>query len=377
MKNIIIITKKMELGGTEVSLLNTINELEKHDVKITLALLKKEGTLLNKIQKNVKIIEILNNEQNKYLEKFNINNNLKTIIKLFCMKIFKKISISKFYEYLLKKINTNDLDEYDLAIDYHGYGYFGTPYTIEKVKAKKKVMFVHDEKITWMKKVKKWMIKFDKIYCVSNACKLDVQSKFPKLSEKLDVYRNIIDKDKIIELSNEKIESLPKDKIKLLTIARLEYQKGYDMLIKVANNLDKDKYIWYIIGKGSLKTKIQEDIIKNNLENNVALLGEKTNPYPYLRQADIYVQTSRHEGYGIAIAEARCLNKPIVATRLKCISEQIKDGVTGLLCEFDEKDFFTKINNLINNKKLRDTLSSNLEKELFDEKNDILKLLED
>lgn len=377
MKDIIIIAKKMELGGTEVSLLNTIYELEKYDVKITLALMEKQGILLDKIPKNVEVIEILNHDQNKYFEKISFNYNLKVFIKVFFAKLLKKINISKFYDWLLKKVKNNDSKEYDLAIDYHGYGYFGTPYTIEKIKAKKKVTFIHDEKIEWINKVQKWIGKFDRIYCVSKACKGDVQRLFPKLDKKLDIYRNIIDKNKILALSKYKIENLPKNKIKLLTIGRLEYQKGYDMLIKVANNLDKNKFMWYIIGDGSLKTIIQNDIKKIGLENNIIMLGTQTNPYPYLRQADIYVQPSRHEGYGIAIAEARCLNKPIVATNLDCINEQIENGITGILCEFNEQEFTENIKKLINNENLRKSLSNNLKKmESFGD-NDIKKLLED
>lgn len=377
MKDIIIITKKMELGGTEVSLLNTIYELEKYDVKITLALMKKQGILLDKIPKNVEVIEILNDDQNKYFEKISINYNLKLFIKVFLAKVLKKINISWFYDLLLKKIENNNLKEYDLAIDYHGYGYFGTPYTIEKIKAKKKVTFIHDEKIEWLNIVQKWIGKFDKIYCVSKSCRVDVQRLFPKLEKKLDIYRNIIDKDKILALSKDKIENLPKNKIKLLTIGRLEYQKGYDMLIKVANNLDKNKFIWYIIGDGSLKTTIKNDVKMAGLENNIILLGTKTNPYPYLRQSDIYVQPSRHEGYGIAIAEARCLNKPILATNLDCINEQIENGITGILCDFEEQEFTANIKRLMNNENLRKSLSSNLKKKEFGDNNDIKKLLED
>ena len=93
MKDIIIIAKKMELGGTEVSLLNTIYELEKYDVKITLGLMKKQGILLDKIPKNVKVIEIINDVQNKYFEKLSFNYPLKVFIKVFLAKVLKKKKI--------------------------------------------------------------------------------------------------------------------------------------------------------------------------------------------------------------------------------------------------------------------------------------------
>ena len=376
MKKIIIISKKMESGGTEVSLLNTIKELRKHDVQITLGLLKKEGVYLEKIPKEVNVFEIFN-DQEKYFNKIDIKSlKVFEFFKIIFGKILRKMSYPLFYKYLLKqKLNENN-EVYDLAIDYHGYGYFGTPYIIEKVKAKKKVTFIHDEKIDWLNKVENWFGKFDKIFCVSESCKNKVLLQYSYLENKLDIFRNIVDEEKILEDAKENIEGLS-NKINILTIGRLEYQKGYDLLIKVANRLDKNKFTWYIIGEGSLKNKIQEDIEKNNLQQNVVLLGMKINPYPYMKLSDIYVQPSRHEGYGIAIAEARCLNKPIIATNLECIREQITDNITGKLCEFNDEDFANSITELILNDSKRKYYQDNLKKEGFKNNNDIIKLLEE
>lgn len=375
MKQILIISKKMELGGTEVSLLNTINQLKKKNVGITLALLKKEGEYVKKIPKDIKVIEILNKNTIKYFEKINLKNiTLKEKVKIILMKILKKISINTMYKIVLKGLERNK-EYYDLAIDFHGYGYFGTVYLLEKVKAYKKVTFIHDEKIDWMSNVKNYIKKYDKIFCVSNSCLNKVAEKYKYLESKLDVFHNIIDVEKIKKMVDAKIDNLS-NKVNLLTIGRLEYQKGYDLLINVAMKLDKSKYTWYIIGDGSLKEELQKAINENNLENNVILMGLKENPYPYIKKSDIYVQPSRHEGYGIAIAEARCLNKPIIATNLDCVKEQIKDGVTGILCEFDEQQFLNNINILIDNPDKRNMLSKNLEMQGFERKNDIKKLLE-
>ena len=162
-----------------------------------------------------------------------------------------------------------------------------------------------------------------------------------------------------------------------MTIGRLEYQKGYDLLIDIAKELDKSQFTWYIIGTGGLYHKIQEKIIESGLQDNIILLGMKLNPYPYLKQCDIYIQPSRHEGYGIAIAEARCLNKPIIATNLACIREQIKDKETGVLCEFNKNDFVNNIRELVNSKEKRKFYESNLKEEGFKDNNDIKKIVED
>ena len=378
MKNIIIFAHKLGSGGTEVSLLNTINELKKYNIKITLALFRKEGIYLKKLPKDIQVIEILSKFQDRYFwDKSECLNNLTCMekIKVIFVKILSKISIVLFYKFLLKE--TNKIDElFDMAIDFLGYGDFGTPYIIEKINAKKKVMFVHDEKIDWMDNVRYWIYNFDKIFCVSEACKNSVKKEYPKLEEKLDIFRNIIDKEKVESLSNEDIEKLS-TRTNLLTIGRLEYQKGYDLLIDIAKELDKSQFTWYIIGTGGLYHKIQEKIIESGLQDNIILLGMKLNPYPYLKQCDIYIQPSSHEGYGIAIAEARCLNKPIIATNLACIREQIKDKETGVLCEFNKNDFVNNIRELVNSKEKRKFYESNLKEEGFKDNNDIKKIVED
>ena len=115
--------------------------------------------------------------------------------------------------------------------------------------------------------------------------------------------------------------------LRILTIGRLANQKGYDMALEACKIL-KEKGIefkWYSLGIGPLKEEIEKYINENNLENNFKLLGVKSNPYPFIKDCDIYVQTSRFEGFGIAIAEARMLNKPVVTTRFDAVYNQMKD----------------------------------------------------
>lgn len=382
MQKIFIMAKKMESGGTEVSLLNLLNELVKiKNISIVLGVIQKKGMYLNDIPKQVKVIEVLNREQLLFLEKFRMKNTkVKEFYKVIKFKLISKIkkeNISQKYERILKEVRKRE-EQYDIAIDFHGYGYIGTPYILKKIQAKRKAIFIHDEKIDWMDKVKKYIDKYDKIYCVSNACKEVVANTYPEYKNKVDIFKNIIDKDKIIKLSKEKIQDMNFDGIKLLTIGRIEYQKGYDLLIRIAQLLKNDGYDfrWYIVGQGSLYREVEKEINKRELANYVILLGVKSNPYPYIKECDIYVQPSRHEGYGIAIAEARILEKPIVATNLNCVQEQITNNQNGILCDFDAKEFCSKIEELLSNKSLVGKLKANLQKENNSENSDIEKLLE-
>ena len=381
MKKILFVTKSLDSGGTEVSLINLLKKISSNkNYDITLALLKREGIYLADVPNSVKIVEIYNDNAKKMIEPLNLSKdskNLFFIIKKIFLKILNKFNFKFMYNYLLENVNCLD-EKFDIAIDFHGYGYFGTFYLINKVNCDNKIMFVHDEKIDWFEKILSEINKLDLILCVSESCKKIVYNKYERYIKKADICRNVLDVNKIVALSNEKLPLSLSKNCNLLTIGRLEYQKGYDLLIQIASKLKMNnvKFTWYIIGKGSLEQEITADIEKYGLQENVILLGMIKNPYPYIKACDVYVQTSRHEGYGIAIAEARILNKPIVATALDCIKEQIKDNETGLLCDFIVDDFYDKISLLINDKDKSNELIVNLKSKYNNDNNDFENIID-
>ena len=143
MQKIFIMAKKMESGGTEVALINLLNELVKNNnISITLGLLQKKGMYLDNIPKNVKVIEVLSKRQLSFLEKFNIKNaGIKEIYKVIKFKLISKIkkeNTAQKYERILKEISKEE-EQYDIAIDFHGYGYFTTIFMLNKICAKTRV----------------------------------------------------------------------------------------------------------------------------------------------------------------------------------------------------------------------------------------------
>ena len=105
---------------------------------------------------------------------------------------------------------------------------------------------------------------------------------------------------------------------------------------------------WYVLGKGPLKEEIEDYIKQNDLSEHFILLGVKANPYPYIKNSDIYVQTSRFEGFGLAIAEARMLNIPVVTTRFDAVYNQMVDGKNGLVVDMNADAVCEGILKLIN-----------------------------
>lgn len=115
-------------------------------------------------------------------------------------------------------------------------------------------------------------------------------------------------------------------------------------------------------------------IKENGLDDNFILLGNKSNPYPYLEECDIYVQTSYFEGYCTTTNEARILGKPIITTDVSGAREQFINYENGIIVPIDEIEVYKAVVELLDDNKLRDKLSNNLKCIDFTNNNDMYKL---
>ncbi|PRZ01398.1 glycosyltransferase involved in cell wall biosynthesis [Marinilabilia salmonicolor] len=138
--------------------------------------------------------------------------------------------------------------------------------------------------------------------------------------------------------------------------ARLAPQKGHELLIEIAVELKKTTSAFKILlaGDGPLREQTEKLIRQNNLQENVVLLGFKSNIYNFMDSIDIFVLTSKWEGFGFVLAEAMLRKKPIVAWNLSSNPELVKHGKNGFLTEpYDIKDFSNYIIDLIRNPQKR------------------------
>ena len=198
----------------------------------------------------------------------------------------------------------------------------------------------------------------------------------PSTVGKSEVLLNIISKDLVCNMANEEINFDDKfDGIKIVTVGRLSKEKGQDLAINALYKLINDGYKvrWYCVGEGNARGEYEKLIKEKNLENNFILLGANPNPYPYIKKSDIYVQTSRHEGYCLTLAEAKCLCKPIVTTNFIGAYEQIEDEINGFIVKPGDVDGYVEVlKKLILNKDLRKNMmreSRRIALQEFDEKN--------
>lgn len=389
MKKILFMLINMNIGGTEKSLLNLLNELPKDKYDITVLLLEEYGGYLNDIPDNVTI---------KYLEQYseikdfvnsppfllgkNIikNGNLKkgfnVIFFHVLSKIFKDRSI--YFKYILQ--HNKVIEEYDVAIAFAGPMDFITYYVINKIKAKKRIQWVHFdvEKIGInVNFCRKMYSKFDNIFVVSQDAKYKLVKLIPQIDKKTQVLENIVSSKTIKKLALQG-ETFPDDfnGIRILTVGRISKEKGQHMTIPVMAKLKEEGYNvrWYCIGEGSNLEKCKNMVKKYKLEDEYIFLGVNKNPYTMMKNCDIYVQPSIHEGFCITLAEARCFDSPIVTTNFVNADRHVKHEETGLIADINEESIYWNIKRLLDDDKLRKKIQKKLLYSNPDNRSEIKKL---
>jgi glycosyltransferase involved in cell wall biosynthesis len=373
-KKIVFMVINMNIGGTEKALLNMINEMPNDRYEITILMLEKYGGFLDAIPNEVRVEYLEDYAAYKHL----LNRPVKrTVVNLFkqgqigkgmelgLAHTFSKIFQNKmlYYNYILKDLSEYKKN-YDVAVAYAGPMDFISYFVAKKIKAEKRIQWVHFDvtKIGFDARLcKKLYNMFDKIFVVSNEAENKLVSKVPSIREKTEVFLNVVSKDVILtQAKSGKGFDDDFDGTRILTVGRLSKEKGQDLAIRALARLIKEghKVKWYCLGEGKARSEYEQLISQLNVEEHFVLLGAKSNPYPYIKQCDLYVQPSRYEGYCITLIEARCLQKPIVTTEVNGASEQIKNNETGLIVK--EGDLYNGVLELVQNENLCSEFTRNL-----------------
>jgi Glycosyltransferase len=281
----------------------------------------------------------------------------------------RKLQYDKLLWRLLADGHPSDRETYDLAVSYiEGASAY---YLADKVHARHKAAFIHIdyEKAGYTIHMdQNCYASMEKIFVVSNEVGEKFCAVYPQYREKIRLFRNLLDKNAILNKAEEGIGFTDKfEGIRLLTIGRLHYQKAYDIAIEALTRLKQDGYQvrWYVIGEGMERTKLEELIKKYDVADSFLLLGARDNPYPYLKQADIYVHATRFEGKSIAIEEAQILGKVIVASDCTGNTEQIIPEYDGVLLTLTAQNLARELERVIDHPGLQKELVKHvLEKKL-------------
>ncbi len=183
---------------------------------------------------------------------------------------------------------------------------------------------------------------------------------FPE--EKIKVIYNGLDFSKRKEKEPSPVYLREKDEIVLGNAGRMVFQKGHEYLIDVAVKLKsmKIRFKLLLAGTGPMESKIRELVRQNNLTQEVEFLGFVEDVGSFMRSIDIFLLTSRWEGFGFVIAEAMAESKPVVAFDISSNPELVVDNFNGYLSPPFDIDIFTdKTLELIRSEKLRKEFGKN------------------
>ena len=392
MRNILIASFDMEVGGVERSLISLLENFDYFNNKVDLMLYRHSGDFMNLLadkhellsevkeyatyRKSIK--EIL--EEKLYvlaITRVLANLNSKIIGNIKNIDEIGYIQMQLMWKYSLPFLPKLD-KKYDVAISYLWPHYFVS----EKVQAKTKIAWIHTDYSTIETDVdmdlKMWN-KFNYIIAVSEECKNAFLKKYPSLKNKVKVMENITSPDFIREMASENIEENIKNdnSFKLVSVARLSYAKGIDNAVRalrLLHNRGLTNIKWYVVGYGGDEEIIRNLIKENNLEDSFILLGKKINPYPYINVADIYVQPSRYEGKAVTVGEAQILGKPVVITNYTTAKSQVRDNVDGYVCKLSIEGIAEGIEKLYKDKNLRIKLSDNCKNTDYSNSSELQKL---
>jgi len=388
MKNILIASFDMEIGGVERSLISMLNSFDYNNYLVDLMLYSHTGEFMNLLPNQLYLLQeskayktfrmpiaqVLKSREYKIglarlLAKFKANLNKSSENGFKQMQYMWEYSIS-FLPNLEK--------EYDVAISYLWPHYF----IAEKVEAKTKIAWIHtdfsivDTDIEL--DIKMWN-KFDHLVAVSEECKKAFINKYPILKSKVIVIENITTPELVKTLSSENVDNpmVNDSKFKVITVARLSYAKGIDYAVKALKLLKDRGYsdiVWYVVGYGGDEGDIKRLIVENGLDNQFILLGKKINPYPYIQAADLYVQPSRYEGKAVTVVEAQILAKPVLITNYTTARSQVQNGVNGCICELSIKGIADGIEKLYKDSHLRERLTNNCRNTNYHNNKELAKL---
>ncbi|RKQ33484.1 glycosyltransferase [Oceanobacillus halophilus] len=392
MKKVLFMLSSMNIGGVEKSLLSLLSVIPKEKYDITILLLEKKGGFIEYVPDWIKVEEVTWYKkvkptiiQSPYMTVRDYWNNreffkIPSFVSSYILseKLFKDRYI--FYKNIFKVIPQH-IEEYDVAISYQGPTDIIDYFIANRVTAKRKLSWVHFDVSKHMineKLYNKLYKKFDKVFAVSKEAQKKLVEKIPAMENKTEVFMNILSKKIIKEMSKEKVDFDENyEGIRIVTVGRFSREKGQDIAIKVLSRLRQNGYEvrWYCVGDGNQR-KLYEQLIKEyDLINDFILLGAKTNPFPYMERSDIYVQPSRHEGYCLTLAEAKCLNKPIVTTDFIGAHEQIINGHNGWIVEISEDELYEQIKSIIKDPIKQNKLVINLSNNELDTTIEVEKLL--
>lgn len=345
MKRILFFIESLSRGGAEKVLSDIVSNLDKNKFDITVCTVTDEGEYQAKVEKHCHYRSFLRMYDSRQGVLKLLMNKVKT-------KLIYKLPVKLVYKWFIR-------DKYDVEIAFvEG---FATKLIAASSNPKsKKIAWVHidminnphaDKNYSNLQSHIKTYQRYERILCVSDKVKNQFLKKFG-IEFRADVQYNPVDSNTIKLLSNDSVNILPTHMPALVTLGRLEQQKGYIRLVSQLGELYKKGYTFslWILGEGSQRSRLEEIINDYQMNDYVQLLGFHSNPYKYISKCDAFVCSSYAEGFSTAATEALILGKPIFTTDCSGMKELFGDENCGEIIDNTDEALYMLLERLVSDR---------------------------
>ncbi len=379
-KKILFIIGVLDSGGVSKSLLSLLNVIDKKGYDVSLLTISGRGIFQNAIPDGVHVITDWRLEA--------LMNRGKGVAMLIgkgefalafgsCVRLLLSVINKAWAGWWLSRLMPCVSDEeYDLIVDYNGQTQLY--YMVDNLHGRKKITFFHSDYRKWRyyeSMDRKYFAKVDGIYTISKICVEAMKEVFPEQAHKVGLMENISSPSLIRSMAEQPISDF-EGTLKFLTLGHISKNKGTDLAIRAAAIL-RDRGIcfrWFFLGK---EVEDFRDLISQlGLEQHIVYLGMRANPYPYLKQADLYVHPSLYEGKSIALDEAKLLCKPIVVTDFSTVGDQFQDRVNASICKMEPSAIASAVEELLNDEHLRFRYVQHLQTHMADNTSEVQEIYE-
>lgn len=362
-KKLLIINGHLNPGGVESSLLSLLNHLDYEKYDVDLLLLEELGTGISSVPSPVHVIFFdLHNTYGSFFScmyrclKQRDWKNLQMRLIFLQMKRQGQKAIEKAGRVLPVA------SHYDAVIAYRSG--ICTQLAAWAVNADQRITWWHHgafcaDPDLW----KETAEQCDAVAVVSSSCKDMLAELFPSLEDRMRVIPNILDTEDILQKADAFDPHYQEDLFHIVTLSRLAPEKHIENTIAAAVRLKEEGFAfqWHLVGGGDLEDDLKKLAHEKNVEDVFLFEGSQPNPYPYLKQADLFVHPSYVESQGLVVLEALALHLPGVITRSLGPCEFIEDRVNGVLADPDAESLIEKIHEILQDRKLYESIRENAE----------------
>lgn len=347
MKKLLFCLQTMLLGGVEKELITILKKIHREYDITVLLLYAEDKEILKEIPDGVKV-QVLGIEKEEYYgsSAHLIQNRLRKgkFLEAASLAVKRGLKIGMTAANIDIRSIPEPQEEYDVAVCYHIHAPLIFRYVAQKVKAKKKVAWIHNDFFASgypIHRLKSLVVCYDEFVAVSRKVEQEFRTCCPWYRGGIATAYNYMDAQEIVTRSQEPIDEplfADEKKLRILTVGRFSEQKGIDTAIRVCAMLKSRNlpFHWFLIGHGALESEYRRLIKEYDVADCFTILGKKTNPYPYMRQCDICVQPSRHEAYPLVVLEAKILKRPIICTDFDGADEQLDSGRNGIIVPLND-----------------------------------------